>query len=177
MRIIAVYIIDTEHRQFMHRVDLSVVSYFHRSAVQELLKVAVIAGAETLPDFHRKIFEHDDVMVLSYRLGSRVCSIVTDKEYPSRVSFNLLQRIHNDPTEAYLEVVMKRFQNPSNVDLITSVREKLDETLVVMHENVNLILQRGEDLDSLVERSKELSSSSKQFYKVARKHNRCCYIQ
>ncbi len=177
MRIIAVYIIDTEQRHFLHNIDLSFVSYFQRKAIRELLKVTVIAGAETLPDLHRKIYEHDDVMVLSHRIGDRVCSIVTDKEYPSRASFQLLQRMHNDPSEAFLGTVMQRYQNPGNVDIITSVRDRIEETLVVMHENVNLILQRGEDLDELVERSKQLSDSSKEFYKVARKHNRCCSVQ
>ena len=41
---------------------------------------------------------------------------------------------------------------------------------------IDNILERGEKLDDLVARSDELSATSKQFYKQARKTNSCCVI-
>ena len=38
------------------------------------------------------------------------------------------------------------------------------------------VLERGEKLDNLVERSDELSKQSKLFYKQARKTNSCCVV-
>jgi len=52
----------------------------------------------------------------------------------------------------------------------------LGETLVIMHENVDKVLGRGENIAELVEKSERLSASSKAFYKVARAHNTCCLI-
>jgi len=38
------------------------------------------------------------------------------------------------------------------------------------------VLQRGEKLEDLVERSGELSSQSKLFYKQAKRANACCAV-
>jgi len=38
------------------------------------------------------------------------------------------------------------------------------------------VLERGEKLDSLVEKSNALSTQSKMFYKSAKKTNSCCTI-
>ena len=41
---------------------------------------------------------------------------------------------------------------------------------------IDNLLERGEKLDSLVERSDDLSKQSKMFYKQARKTNSCCVV-
>jgi synaptobrevin family protein YKT6 len=47
---------------------------------------------------------------------------------------------------------------------------------VILHKTIDEILVRGERLDDLVDRTADLSSQSKQFYKVAKKHNSCCSL-
>lgn len=66
------------------------------------------------------------------------------------------------------------------------VQQELDETKIVLvspavsslfdwydgvlqHKTIESVLQRGEKLDNLVERSNALSSQSKMFYKTAKK--------
>ena len=49
------------------------------------------------------------------------------------------------------------------------VQAELDETKIVLHKTIESVLQRGEKLDSLVERSDALSSQSRLFYKTAKK--------
>ena len=56
------------------------------------------------------------------------------------------------------------------------VQTELEETKVVLHKAIDSVLQRGERLDDLVEKSDQLSSSSKMFYKQARKTNSCCNV-
>ena len=53
------------------------------------------------------------------------------------------------------------------------VQQELDETKVVMHKTIESVLERGEKLDNLVERSNALSAQSKMFYKTAKKQNSC----
>ena len=43
-----------------------------------------------------------------------------------------------------------------------------------MHQNLNDILKRGETLDTLMARSKDLSAVSVDFYKKAKKQNKSC---
>lgn len=49
------------------------------------------------------------------------------------------------------------------------VQAELDETKIVLHKTIESVLERGEKLDSLVERSDALSAQSKMFYKTAKK--------
>jgi synaptobrevin family protein YKT6 len=45
---------------------------------------------------------------------------------------------------------------------------------VVLHQTIDSVLRRGEKLDSLVDKSADLSMASQMFYKQARKTNSCC---
>jgi hypothetical protein len=49
------------------------------------------------------------------------------------------------------------------------VQQELGETKVVLHKTIESVLQRGEKLDQLVERSDALSMQSRMFYKTAKK--------
>lgn len=45
------------------------------------------------------------------------------------------------------------------------IQKELDETKIVLHKTIESVLERGEKIDSLVEKSDGLSSQSKMFYK------------
>ena len=47
---------------------------------------------------------------------------------------------------------------------------------MILHKTIDSVLERGTKLDSLVERSDDLSRQSKMFYKQAKKTNSCCVI-
>lgn len=64
---------------------------------------------------------------------------------------------------------VRRYQDPRQADTIMKVQQELDETKIVLHKTIDSVLQRGEDLDKLVEKSGSLSAQSKLFYKSAKK--------
>lgn len=178
MRIVAAFFVDKRTKSYVHKSELSFVSYFNRSSVKELLCEFVLSASESLDqDPERKIFEHQDFLLCCHLIGDSVAVVVTDLEYPTRVTFELLRRIHADPSEVHLATILSQCQDPYAVDALMRTQQQLDETLVIMHENVNKILQRGDDIDRLVEKSERLSTQSKAFYKAARSHNRCCVLQ
>lgn len=45
------------------------------------------------------------------------------------------------------------------------IQKELDETKIVLHKTIESVLERGEKIDSLVEKSDGLSAQSKMFYK------------
>jgi len=47
---------------------------------------------------------------------------------------------------------------------------------VVLHKTIESMLERGEKLDNLVDKSQDLSMASQMFYKQARKTNSCCKL-
>ncbi|KAL8891150.1 MAG: hypothetical protein Q9215_001746 [Flavoplaca cf. flavocitrina] len=56
------------------------------------------------------------------------------------------------------------------------IQKELDETKIVLHKTIESVLERGEKIDSLVEKSDGLSAQSKMFYKQAKQQNSCCVI-
>lgn len=174
MKIVGIYIIDLQNKTCQYKDALDFVNVFSRSSVKELMHEFAIHAAETLLNPERKIFEHPEWSFSCQRFDERAIVIVTDHEYPSRVAFELLRTLFDDPTERNLIRILETRQDGS--DAISRVKSSLNQTLVIAHENIDKVIARGHDIDELVERSANLSASSKMFYKTAKKHNRCCII-
>ncbi|KAG8817813.1 palmitoyltransferase [Serendipita sp. 401] len=117
--------------------------------------------------------------------------VITDEEYPVRPAFSLLQKVIDDfltsvPKASYsnpssidfpaARAYLAQYQDPKAADQIMRVQAELDETKIVLHKTIEGVLQRGENLDNLVERSNALSAQSKMFYKTAKQQNSCCVI-
>jgi synaptobrevin homolog YKT6 len=131
--------------------------------------------------------------------------MITDHEYPHRVAFNLLNQILDEFLQKHpkirwttpltsgatrggrdvpvtpfqqLKEYLVKYQNPHEADSILRVQKEIDETKVILHKTIESMLDRGERLDQLVDKSEKLSAQSKTFYKVAQKTNACsCSIQ
>lgn len=117
--------------------------------------------------------------------------VITDTEYPVRPAFSLLQKILDEfktgvPKTSYsnpssidfpaIKTYLVKYQDPKQADQIMRVQAELDETKIILHKTIEGVLQRGEQLDSLVDRSNALSAQSKMFYKTAKQQNSCCII-
>ncbi len=118
---------------------------------------------------------------------------MTDKEYPARVAITMLKELLSAFKTAHalawrsckedgackfpkLEDALKDFQEPAKVDKIMKLNVQLAETKEVLHKTIDKVLERGEKLDDLVEKSNTLSQQSKLFYKQAKKTNSCCAV-
>ncbi|CAD6234688.1 unnamed protein product [Miscanthus lutarioriparius] len=69
----------------------------------------------------------------------------------------------------YLDDALTKYQDPAEADKLLKIQRDLDETKIILHKTIDSVLARGERLDSLVEKSSDLSISSQMFYKQARK--------
>ncbi|GHJ83675.1 hypothetical protein NliqN6_0077 [Naganishia liquefaciens] len=95
---------------------------------------------------------------------------------PSTVAAGGLSPAQKGKLEATLQGYLVKYQDPKQADTIMRVQAELDETKVVLHKTIESVLERGEKLDNLVERSNALSAQSKMFYKTAKKQNSCCVL-
>lgn len=119
--------------------------------------------------------------------------IVSDAEYPERVVFSILNKLMEEfaaqnigrwnavtaDTQMTFEPIDKaivEYQDPTKADKITKIQKDLNETIDVMHKTIENLLERDVKLNSLVEKSDDLSAQSKMFYKSAAAHNQCCTI-
>ncbi|TQD82882.1 hypothetical protein C1H46_031547 [Malus baccata] len=76
----------------------------------------------------------------------------------------------------YLSEALTKFQDPAEADKLLKIQRELDETKIILHKTIDSVLARGERLDSLVEKSSDLSAASQMFYKQAKQANSCCTI-
>jgi len=70
--------------------------------------------------------------------------------------------------------LLAKWQNPRDADAMTRVQEEVEETKIILHNTIQSVLERGEKLDDLVQKSEGLSAQSKMFYTSAKKMNKCC---
>jgi len=150
--------------------------------------------AERTPQGQRQSVQENNYTAHVYNRGGpeQLCGvIITDQEYPVRPAFSLLTKVldeftakvpqssFSNPTSiSFPEITtyIQKYQDPRQADTIMRVQQELDETKIVLHKTIESVLQRGEKLDNLVDRSNALSAQSKMFYKTAKKQNACCII-
>ena len=174
MRLVGVYVVQLVEKTCRLKDNLDFIQALSRTSVRELVHEFAISAAESLVQPERKIFEHDKFNFICQRWENISIILVTDHEYPTRVAFDILRQLMEDPSDSVMTSVIETRQDGH--DILSRVSQSLEETMVIAHENVNRVIKRGEDIDKLVERSERLSTTSKMFYKVARKHNSCCIL-
>ena len=121
-------------------------------------------------------------------------TMICDEEYPKRVAIDILLKVHDsfklfqaqnnldlnkieDDTNVkfnYIETAIVDWQDPSKKDSIMKLQNELNDVQDIMRQNLNELLKREENLENLMEKSKDLSAASVNFYKQAKKTNRCC---
>ena len=119
---------------------------------------------------------------------------VTDKEYPERGAFTLLynvimefrdwaqpQGILDNVTADMkvnwpaLERFLRDWQDPTQADKLMKVEKQLFDVTEIMKKNLQDLMDRGESIDQLMDKSKDLNQQSVQFYRSAKKTNsKCC---
>ncbi|KAG9220061.1 hypothetical protein CCMSSC00406_0007921 [Pleurotus cornucopiae] len=174
--------------------DLSSFSFYQRGSVGEFMTFLSRTVAERTPQGQRQSVQENNYVAHVYNRGGAeqlAAVIITDQEYPVRPAFSLLTKILDDftakvPQSSYsnpsaisfseINGYIQRYQDPRQADTIMKVQQELDETKIVLHKTIESVLERGEKLDNLVERSTALSAQSKMFYKTAKKQNSCCVI-
>ncbi|CAH0391125.1 unnamed protein product [Bemisia tabaci] len=174
--------------------ELGTFSYFQRGSVQEFMAFVSKTMVERTMSCARQSVKEGEYMCHVYvRADNLAGVVVSDHDYPHRVSHTLLSKVLDDfaakisptiwPTATesaidfpQLKAYLAKYQNPREADALTKMQEDLDETTIILHNTIEAVLERGEKLDDLVAKSENLSIQSKAFYKTARKTNSCCSL-
>ncbi|OAO12460.1 synaptobrevin-like protein [Blastocystis sp. ATCC 50177/Nand II] len=174
--------------------ELSQFSYFQKTAVKQMLTFISRTLIQRTNFSERQSVSHEEYMCHCYlRQDGLGAVVVTDKEYPARVAFNLESRLLDEFDAKYmarwknakednqfpmttLAKTLQDYQDPAKCDKITQINSQLDETKDVLNKTIDSVLERGTKLDDLVGKSNDLSDQSKMFYKQAKKMNSCCSI-
>ncbi|XP_017575163.1 synaptobrevin homolog YKT6-like [Pygocentrus nattereri] len=172
--------------------ELSSFGFFQKSSIQEFMTFTCGLIVERSAFGTRaSVSEKEYMCHMHIRDDGLSAVVIADSEYPQRICFSLLDKVLDEfsrqvddrqwPTGTpetirftVLEEYLKNYQNPREADALTRVQAEVDETKIILHRTMESLLDRGEKLDDLVQKSEELGQTSKAFYKTARKQNRCC---
>ncbi|CDU20066.1 hypothetical protein YYC_00536 [Plasmodium yoelii 17X] len=181
-------------------VDLSSFPFFHRSSLKEHIFFHSRLVCSRTQKGNREVIELESgighLHIYTNKENDISVLVLTTKSYPMRIAFGLIdntqkifqqkcrgqyEHIISDLSEGMLftselNELLKKYQNPSEADRLSRVQKDLDEVRDVMLKNIEDLLQRGEKLDDLMKKSQDLSNSSYQFYRQAKKNNQCCKL-
>lgn len=174
--------------------EVSSFGYFQRSGVVEMCTFFSRTFAKNATTGGRTSVKHEGMLCHLYGSPGGITAVCfADAEYPSRVAFGYLSKICEEFTQvmggqlpassddncassfsaAHLKLI-KQFQDPKEADQLTRIMAELEQTKLVLHETIEAALERGQKIDTLIEKSNDLSGSSKLFFKTAKKQNQCC---
>ncbi|CAM0883734.1 unnamed protein product [Alopecurus aequalis] len=173
--------------------DVSHFGFFQRGAAREFIVFVARTVAQRTQPGQRQSVQHEEYKVHSHNRNGLCVVAFMDDHYPVRSAFSLLNKVLDEYQKAFgdswktatadstqewpfLADALTRFQDPAEADKLTKIQRDLDETKIILHKTIENVLQRGERLDSLVEKSSDLSAASQMFYKQAKKTNSCCTI-
>ncbi|GMM37396.1 palmitoyltransferase [Saccharomycopsis crataegensis] len=178
--------------------DLSSFGYFERSSVGSFMKFFAETVVARTSAGQRQSVQQNKYMGHVYMRSEGVGAVIlTDQEYQIRPAYGLLNKVLDEFISTYppsqwssittapntstfkmpsLDTYIKKYQDPSQADAIMRVQKELDETKIVLNKTIENVLKRGENLDSMVQKSETLGISSKIFYEQAKKTNSCCII-
>ncbi|XP_023935526.1 synaptobrevin homolog YKT6 [Bicyclus anynana] len=172
--------------------NLQSFSFFQKGSVQEFMTfVSKTIVERTQPASRQSVKEGEYMLQVYVRADNLAGVLISDHEYPNRVAHTLITKVLDEfsakvPASNWatanetsvefpvLPEYLVKFQNPREADALTKIQDDLDETKIILHNTIKAVLDRGEHLDELVAKTDSLSTSSKAFYKTARKTNSCC---
>lgn len=171
--------------------DLSNFGYFERSTVKEMLVFVSRTIVKRTQPGQRQSVQHNEYICHVTNRNGLAAIVFVDREYPVRSAFSVLQKVTDDYIEMFKDswrtqttdsvagdemaaAAVQKYQDPAQADKLLQIQRELDETKIVLHKTIDSVLARGEKLDTLVEKSSDLSMASQMFYKQARKTNSCC---
>ncbi|KAK0711348.1 Longin-like domain-containing protein [Lasiosphaeris hirsuta] len=174
--------------------ELSEFSRFTRSEYGNFMTMIGKTVAERTKPGQRQSVEEQDYVVHCYARSEGIAGVIITKDYPNLAAHSVLSKLldqflaekplstiadkttDNSVPFPVLDEAIVTYQDPNQANSIAKIQQELDETKIVLHKAIDSVLQRGEKLDDLVQKSSDLSSQSKMFYKTAKKQNSCCIV-
>ncbi|KAI3657854.1 hypothetical protein MP638_003172 [Amoeboaphelidium occidentale] len=115
--------------------------------------------------------------------GGLICMCMADASFGRRIPFAFLQDIENTFTQAYgekylsalpygmnefarvLSTKIDQYNSNQNVDILCQLNSEIDQVKDVMVQNIEKVLERGERIEILVDKTDSLNQAAFQFKK------------
>lgn len=130
--------------------NVSDISFFYRKNIKELLLFMSKTVASRIKNQKICVTEKE-YNIYTFDNANYTIVAVTDKEYPSRVAFSMIEYIFQQMSSAFdLDTILQKYKDPNEADQILKVQKTIDSTKIVMLDAIDKVLERGEKLDDLI---------------------------
>ncbi len=118
-------------------------------------------------------FEHDSKAFHVLIKLEKIFVMVCVREYPRRVGLQCLEEmdlyfISNKPTPINLKGFYNKYNQIEQLDVLSNVKAKVENTQIIMHDNITKALENQVKLESIEIQSEELMQSSGIFLQKSR---------
>ena len=158
--------------------NLKTIGYFSQRPISEYFKFSCRTIAQsthndvkTTTKLNSELIK-TSIIVYSFRHVDKTCVLIATDNVSSSLAFLTIFKILKSPTPH--EEIKMVINGSLNNDKIYKINEEIKSVQEIMHKNIEAVIARGETLDSLVKKSKDLSDHSKKFYVQSNKFNKCC---
>ena len=176
---------------------LSFISIFQRGTLKDFLNFhSRLVIERVAKDTHAQVQLEKGICYAISNSDKIGVTMICDEEYPKRVAIDFLLKIHDnfktflqekkldlnmytadtDVKYDYIANEIEAWQDPSKKDTLMKLQNELNDVTDIMRQNLNELLKREENLESLMQKSNDLSATSVNFYKQAKKTNSCCNL-
>lgn len=179
MRIHAIVFYDSDHHQPL---DYRIYDQGRSKYEQRFVTEFVEFGRK---DFLQKMKAPSDEFVISLARGSVLIYVTVMEGVGVAMMLSNISDLNNTPhivSKKLINDYMKYDMVPQNAeDIFCYFKQKeilaeVQNTKKVLIRTISKVIERGENIEELVDKTEKLSDTSKIFFKSSRKLNSCCWI-
>jgi len=178
MVVFAIYKLDTINSKILiEKYNLEDYNIFTRNTIKNVMRVLVREVSEQSRETAKavvvteKLNDTSTVQIFTIRKQNARVVAITDKDYNIRVGIQLINEAFKEPN---YDKLIKEYKVWKNKDRLTQLEDQLAQSNVIMANGLAEILERGETISELVDKSENLSMQTKMLFRTAKKKNSCC---
>ncbi|ORD94434.1 YKT6 [Enterospora canceri] len=153
--------------------------FFTRIAIRNLLRGLASdftrnikhSASEGYLEIEEKL-EDEKIVIATVKEGGRRVIVVTDGAYNGSVRFKAVQEARK--VACNYDKLVDSYRDWRTKDLGMQIEREMKQANENVVKGLEAVLERGQTLNDLVEKSESLSKQTKMLYKTAKKQNRCC---
>lgn len=177
MKLYSLLVYDQNKQLIYSKHDLTDIPFMYRFMARGTIENIAAESLQYIEQNNlykiNEIIEDKKIVIYGHCYDTIVI-VITDPDYPSYLVRQLLMNFKDNNVK--LDELWLKYSDGKSADKIQQIKTELDETKVILLNSIDELLERGEKISTLVDKTNELNQYSFTFAKRARKMNRCCTI-
>lgn len=177
MKLYSLLIYDQRNQLVYSKHDLTDIPFLYRFMAKNTIENLATESLSCIEKNNMYVISEtiDDkkIVIYGYCYETNII-VITDPEYPIYLVRQLITNFKSNNVK--LDDLWRKYSDGRNADKIQQIRTELDETRVIILKSIDDLLERGEKISTLVEKTEALNQGAITFKTRAKQMNRCCTI-